>query len=328
MFKSAAHLPARRRDEHALPVSRTLSHLLSHHANGAAHVPELEGNTAIVTPTLTQDKSAEAPAELQGPADTAATLTQILTQPESRAGSNGAHAASAAATQSRTSRMRRSKSWAARRMAYADTPDPFCTAGILTGTRRCCHPLCTKCGDTDCANDDYGPENCCADVIAKNYLSCTKHAAPCNVDPTLPIVVDPATIKRATVVGAHPGQSWNSSVSAGETLLSMKLDAVQLFMSEGALPAGATTVINNLKAGRNVQLTIELNGSHDDILYTKNAYYTRQLQRFGNKVKTGMSDPTNNINNVKLTCRLLHEMNGNWYKWGLFAGYNNTIPKF
>ncbi|KAG5189577.1 glycoside hydrolase superfamily [Tribonema minus] len=195
--------------------------------------------------------------------------------------------------------------------------DPYCSSGKLYGAGICCSEACAACGTQNdgCASDAAGEGSCCADVITASELSCNQYGPPCIIDeerfaePSTP--ADPWSIHRNSVVGVLTGP--DKTVAEREAQYGMTFDAELIY--QNVLYLNFTYLQDVMESGKKVQLVIEIN---DNLANIASGTYDTQLYNFGLEAAAY---------GRKISTRILHEINGDWYPWCAFAP-GNSIDQF
>ncbi|KAG5180985.1 glycoside hydrolase superfamily [Tribonema minus] len=199
--------------------------------------------------------------------------------------------------------------------------DPTCDQGILNKDQTACCPLeCTTCGGPGCNALPGGAEACCTSAVLNSGRQCSVDDAPCAVAaaPAPAGEVERAlkkhvNVRRATDIGVLPGPKM--SYKERQKAYDVKFDSILLYVDVRNL--NFNMLRPYFKANKKVQLVIEFGDTFPNILKKK---YDKRLRVFGKKAREA---------GEQVTLRLLHEFNGSWYKWCVYApNTGNTMANF
>ncbi len=123
-------------------------------------------------------------------------------------------------------------------------------------------------------------------------------------------------MRRPVAIGMLPGDP-EKDIFARMRKYNVKVDSVLLYQNANYI--SWDYVKSNLDAGLQVQLVIEFFDSYPNLWDIAGGRYDSKLRDFFYKVKA---------DGRRLTVRLLHEFNSDWYIWGIHSGGSNSLEAY
>jgi Glycosyl hydrolase family 26 len=158
---------------------------------------------------------------------------------------------------------------------------------------------------------------CCTDGVKQKNRQCSWTDAPCTLsasasDPLL----QQTSVRRPVSIAILPGDP-NKDIWSRMNKYGARVDSILIYQNANYL--SWPYIKSFLDAGFKVQLTIEFWDTYPNLWAIAGGRFDWKLTDFFNKVRA---------DGRRISVRLLHEHNGDWYNWGALAGGSNSFEAY
>lgn len=200
-------------------------------------------------------------------------------------------------------------------VSCVNAADPTCSRGIRSGDgKSCCPTYCGACDGAGCDRRPGGFYECCSSGVAQKNRQCSWSDAPCTL--AAQAVQSDYGVHREVNIAILPGDP-NKDIFSRMRQYGVRVDSILLYQNVQWL--SWPYVKSNLDAGLQVQLTLEFFDSYPNLWDIAGGRYDSQLTNFFNQAKW---------DGRRISVRLLHEFNGDWYNWCALRGGSNSFDAY